>query len=198
MGFSIELPVNGFQFCLTSDWSHNSGIVVNFPPEQVDDPKFIEALRIALDMYPAIVATYKFEPTYVYLTWGEAEKLYHTAYSSKYYTPPKTLIHYSLKYYKASHERYQKEHPPKALGYVYLLQSPTGAYKIGRTKNPKSRLKTFEVKLPFEVEFTALIQTRDMYQLEIDLHTKYASKKIKGEWFRLEQEDVDYIKGLAQ
>lgn len=42
-------------------------------------------------------------------------------------------------------------------GYVYLIQSPTGYCKIGRTKNPEDRLSTFKVKLPFEVEYLYLI-----------------------------------------
>ncbi len=85
---------------------------------------------------------------------------------------------------------------PRA-GYVYLLQSPTGYYKIGRTKNPSNRIKTFSVKLPFEVEFIVIIATSDMVQLETELHHKYASKRIDGEWFELAPADVAYMKGLA-
>lgn len=82
-------------------------------------------------------------------------------------------------------------------GFVYLLQSPTGAYKIGRTRDPKNRLKTFEIKLPFEVSFICTIQTTDMYRLEHDLHVRFAGKRVNGEWFVLEVEDIEYIKGLA-
>jgi hypothetical protein len=83
-------------------------------------------------------------------------------------------------------------------GYVYLLQSPTKYRKIGKTKNPNNRLKTFSVKLPFEVEYEALIQTNNMSQLEVDLHNLFASKRVNGEWFDLSPEDVEYIKGLAE
>lgn len=83
-------------------------------------------------------------------------------------------------------------------GFVYLLQSVTGAYKIGFTANPKSRLRTFNVKLPFEVSYIALIETRDCAQLETDLHSMFANKRINGEWFNLSPDDVDYIKGLAE
>lgn len=82
-------------------------------------------------------------------------------------------------------------------GYVYLLQSPTGAYKIGRTINPANRLKTFTVKLPFEVEYICTIKTPDMVALEQELHARFASKRINGEWFALNDEDIAYIKGLA-
>jgi predicted GIY-YIG superfamily endonuclease len=86
---------------------------------------------------------------------------------------------------------------PAVTGYVYLIQSPTGAYKIGRTKNPANRLQTFHVKLPFEVEYVAVISTPDMYRLESNLHRQYASKRVNGEWFMLDAADVEAIKTLA-
>lgn len=82
-------------------------------------------------------------------------------------------------------------------GHVYLLQSVTGHYKIGRTSNPANRLKTFTIKLPFEVEYVCVIACEDMYRLEWDLHEKYESKRVNGEWFNLSPEDVEYLKGLA-
>jgi hypothetical protein len=82
-------------------------------------------------------------------------------------------------------------------GYVYLLQSDTGHYKIGRAKTPDKRIKTFGIKLPFKVEYLAVIKTPDMIALEKQLHERYEQKRINGEWFDLLPEDVDYIKGLA-
>lgn len=83
-------------------------------------------------------------------------------------------------------------------GYVYLIQSPTGAYKIGRTANPTDRMKTFSVKLPFEVEYVCVIQTEDMLGLENQLHNQFAHLRINGEWFQLSPDDVEYIKGLVK
>lgn len=82
-------------------------------------------------------------------------------------------------------------------GYVYLLKSPSKAYKIGLSSNPEQRLKNFGIQLPFEVQFEHLISTNNMYRLEKELHTKFASKRINGEWFNLSDDDVAYIKGLA-
>lgn len=91
----------------------------------------------------------------------------------------------------------QKAREPGVDGFVYLLQSPTGVFKIGHTKNPNNRLQTFNVKLPFEVEYICVIQTLDMRALERELHTHFSTQRINGEWFKLTPEDVDYIKGLA-
>ncbi len=107
---------------------------------------------------------------------------------------------------QASNERAQKRLDARKVkakrfnteGYVYLIQSPTEAYKIGCTKNPKNRMKTFGVKLPFEVEYIALIKSDNHKQLESDLHETFEDKRIDGEWFALTPDDVEYIKGLAE
>lgn len=83
-------------------------------------------------------------------------------------------------------------------GYVYLLRQIGGVYyKIGRTRNPNDRIKTFAVKLPFPVEYDALIRTANMNELERQLHAKFQMKRADGEWFALAPDDVAYIKGLA-
>lgn len=84
-------------------------------------------------------------------------------------------------------------------GYVYLIKSQFDAYyKIGRAVNPEKRMRTFNVKLPFKVEFVCVIKTEDMYALETELHRRFKAKHIEGEWFALDAADVEYIKSLAQ
>jgi hypothetical protein len=84
-------------------------------------------------------------------------------------------------------------------GYVYLLRTAHDVtlFKIGRTSNPDNRIKTFNVKLPFQVEYEHLIPTVDMYALESELHQRFASQRLEGEFFRLSSEDVQYIKSLG-
>lgn len=82
-------------------------------------------------------------------------------------------------------------------GYVYLIRAESGYFKIGRTVNPDDRMKTFGVKLPFEVKFECVVNAENMIQLERDLHERFADKRINGEWFNLNDADVEYIKGLA-
>lgn len=84
------------------------------------------------------------------------------------------------------------------VGYVYLLSSPFGYFKIGCSTKPKNRLMTFGVQLPFEVECDCLIFTGDMYGLEHQLHERFMDRRAKGEWFQLTTDDVNYIKGLSQ
>lgn len=84
-------------------------------------------------------------------------------------------------------------------GFVYLIEASNGTYKIGRTKDPDDRMKTFNVKLPFAVEYLTVIQTDDMYSLERDLHQRFADKRLDGsEFFQLSTDDIAYIAGLVQ
>lgn len=88
---------------------------------------------------------------------------------------------------------------PRSKGYVYLLRNevdPT-IFKIGRTRNPKSRRETFGILLPFEVEYVCLVQTHNMFELERELHIRFADQRVNGEWFALTAEDVEYIKSLG-
>ncbi len=92
----------------------------------------------------------------------------------------------------------QSQNTNHRIGYVYLLRADNGTYKIGRTRDPNDRIRTFSVKLPFEVEYMALIQTEDMYALEAELHGQYAEKRLNGsEFFALSDSDVKAIVALA-
>lgn len=115
---------------------------------------------------------------------------------------PATALLYPEEYARAREQSLsaRKERPARAKvsrsGFVYVVLADT-LYKIGRTMDFKKRLHTLNQLLPYELETIAVIETEDMYKLEEKLHNKFASKRKKGEWFRLEDEDIEYLKGLA-
>lgn len=77
--------------------------------------------------------------------------------------------------------------------YVYLLQDVemTGLYKIGKTNRPKGRVvDDFGVKLPFEVEVLRMMPTYNATKLERELHRKYEHRRVNGEWFDLQENEV--------
>lgn len=84
-----------------------------------------------------------------------------------------------------------------ASGYVYLLKADNGLYKIGHTGDYRDRIRTFKVKLPFDVQYEHIIPADDRLQVELTLHKRYAKQRIRGEWFDLSTEDVRYIKSLG-
>lgn len=83
-------------------------------------------------------------------------------------------------------------------GYVYLIQEVdfSGQYKIGRTIDPKTRLKHVDIKTPGETKVIALLKTKDAIALERRLHKKYASKRKRGEWFDLTDAQVRQIRNM--
>lgn len=76
-------------------------------------------------------------------------------------------------------------------GYVYLIQYPSGCYKIGRSKSPTSRFLQLQRTSPQRLYLLHTVWTRDMVALEKALHQQYGTKKDRrGEYFRLSEDDV--------
>lgn len=92
---------------------------------------------------------------------------------------------------RANHEFYERRFQ---LSYVYLVKNNQDLYKIGRTKELARRMKRFDVKLPFPVETIVLIETCDPAAEEKLWHTRFADKRIDGEWFALDDADVQWMK----
>lgn len=88
---------------------------------------------------------------------------------------------------------------PKApeKGYVYLIKRD-GLYKIGITKSIKSRISQMKTSSATPIELICEKFCDDMLAVETALHIQFADKRVRGEWFDLSPEDVEYIKGLAQ
>lgn len=79
-------------------------------------------------------------------------------------------------------------------GFVYVLKAHDNLYKIGHSADPNDRQRTFNVKLPFPVEFDLLIPVSNMRELERALHKHFEHKAVNGEWFKLSTDDIDEIK----
>jgi hypothetical protein len=69
-----------------------------------------------------------------------------------------------------------------------------GYYKIGLTQSPKHRMKALQSSVPFPLTCVYLISTVFMWQTEALLHTTFAAKRIKGEWFALAEGDLAWIR----
>lgn len=84
------------------------------------------------------------------------------------------------------------------VNYVYLMfDSSLELYKIGYSKDAKYRERTLQgqrptIELISKKEYPSKTKAR---QIESLLHKKYASKRTRGEWFKLEKKDIDYLKG---
>jgi hypothetical protein len=83
-----------------------------------------------------------------------------------------------------------------ANGWVYILEAHPNIYKIGRSRDYKTRHKMLSITLPFEVKVKSAIVTDDMIFGEELLHRMYERYRMKGEWFNLPNEEVDKLSGV--
>lgn len=74
---------------------------------------------------------------------------------------------------------------------LYLMvDRNTGFYKIGRSDSPLKRERTLQSEKP-TIELIASWESVASH--EKWLHEKFNSKRIRGEWFALSQQDVNFI-----
>jgi len=85
----------------------------------------------------------------------------------------------------------------RSKGYVYLAWlETTPYYKIGFSINPETRFSN-TITLPVDIVILHSIQTNNMHRLEKDLHQQFCNLHVRGEWFALSSQGVDYITSLS-
>ncbi len=79
--------------------------------------------------------------------------------------------------------------------YLYvMIDKRTGYYKIGRSKDPSYREKTLQSDAP---DIELLFHYEAYTNQEKELHQKYAEKRVRGEWFQLDENDLEEIKNIV-
>lgn len=81
-------------------------------------------------------------------------------------------------------------------GCIYLFrQTGTNYVKIGMTEceTVDARFQAFKTYSPFGGEILGIINTDAPRKLEKQLHQLYASKRLAGEFFNLQQNEIDFI-----
>lgn len=84
----------------------------------------------------------------------------------------------------------------ETVGFVYLVKMGEH-YKIGISIYPDVRLKEF-TQLPHPLEKILAIRVRDYKYCEEELHKIFAKKRVRGEWFSLEEKDIAFVKDYLQ
>ncbi|MDK7668684.1 GIY-YIG nuclease family protein [Cytobacillus oceanisediminis] len=84
----------------------------------------------------------------------------------------------------------------KQKGYVYFFQEDKGhTIKIGRSHDPNERFEKLGAKMPFNLMKVHRIETNDMLSTEQLFHDFFKFKRENGEWFALQQREIEWIKG---
>lgn len=84
----------------------------------------------------------------------------------------------------------------KAVGYIYLLSTNVGYYKIGRAMNLEERLTDHRRAYPVEITVEHSIRVSDVFTCELYLLKQFREKRLQGEWFSLTPDEVAWIKSL--
>lgn len=77
--------------------------------------------------------------------------------------------------------------------YVYIMKC-ANYYKIGHSKNPKSRRASIQTHNPLDVKICALLKTNEFIKTEKKLHNQFLKRRTRGEWFELEEKDLIKLK----
>lgn len=77
-------------------------------------------------------------------------------------------------------------------GFVYLIDDGHQNIKIGMTCNWQQRFSASEFGP--ETKIILIIQCKNPATLEANLHTRFSSKQVKKEWFRLEESDIESVR----
>lgn len=80
--------------------------------------------------------------------------------------------------------------PDEIKGFIYLLSSDSGQYKIGMTKNIKQRINQLKISVPFKIELIHSFPADNAREAEGILHKMFASQRMTGEWFSLDIIDI--------
>ena len=79
-------------------------------------------------------------------------------------------------------------------GYVYVFEN-AGLRKIGSSKRPQVRLRAMKTAAP-SIEAIHHIPSLNYRELEHLLHLHFAEKRVAGEWFKLSDEDMNFIASI--
>jgi hypothetical protein len=92
--------------------------------------------------------------------------------------------------------RQQPKAQPDCLRWVYVaINHRNGYHKIGYSKNPALREKTLQSEEP---EIELLFSYRGDGKHEKELHEMFSHKRLRGEWFTLDDCDLTTIKNYLQ
>lgn len=79
--------------------------------------------------------------------------------------------------------------------YIYVTRAPFGC-KIGRTTRPELRPLQVAGNAPVQLEVLIIKEVAGSRDLEKRIHEHYQGKWLRGEWFSLDDADIEFIRDL--
>jgi predicted GIY-YIG superfamily endonuclease len=81
---------------------------------------------------------------------------------------------------------------------VYILNTGKNLYKIGKTQDLHKRLAAYHTHLPVMFRVIRQYAALNMTDLEESLHIVFQHKRVKGEWFELNNDDLIICDNIAR
>ncbi len=81
---------------------------------------------------------------------------------------------------------------------VYILKTGRNLYKIGKTRDLHKRLASYHTHLPILFRVVRQYPAANMDDLEASLHIVFQHRRVKGEWFRLNNDDLQICDNIAR
>jgi hypothetical protein len=81
-------------------------------------------------------------------------------------------------------------------GYLYVITDKGGLFKIGITVDPSARLGGLHTTIPGGVTKVLVRETSDMKKFERAIHERFRDKRVHGEWFQLDDDDLAIIRRM--
>lgn len=79
------------------------------------------------------------------------------------------------------------------VGYVYILYSKSGHYKIGKSVDPFNRANTIGTQMPFPVHLIYAAKVSDADGIERFLHRIFRFSRVHGEWFTFTRDNLRWL-----
>lgn len=201
MSSTVSIEYGTHVFLCICNAGQMSGVVVNGESNYLADD-FQDAITWAIEMFPYVDAEAEIDEYGGYWLRGESSinwesvKLVEDAIEQGE-IKISLRVEDIIQRLRTGKFTQPKSHVPrKRKGAIYLLEGQKGVYKIGKSVDLTNRAKWFGLKLPFPVTLVHHFESSDYTAAEIELHKRFETKRINGEWFALSDEDVAYIKGL--
>ena len=81
---------------------------------------------------------------------------------------------------------------------VYILKTGRNLYKICKTRDLHKRLASYHTRLPVLFRIVRQYPAANMDDLEASLHIVFQHRRVKGEWFRLNSDDLLICDNIAR
>jgi hypothetical protein len=82
---------------------------------------------------------------------------------------------------------------PNNGGYIYFLQASNGLVKIGKAYDLGNRMHSIRTISPLQIKLIHFVKTANRHTTELFFHKIFESKRKNGEWFELDENDLDKV-----